>query len=165
MCRSRLLAVMILALALGLPARAPAQTTGTTSGGTTSGGTTTTNKQVATPMKGTTTGTTTSGMGNTTITGTVGQTITLNAFEQMLLADIEEMLTKEFGPIPPEVLDYVAGLILREIMYGPPPPSHRRHRLTLPPGTIQVPGQPATPSTPPTTSPGNSSQTPAARPS
>ena len=102
-------------LTVSLPDRASAQSVGTLAGGATTGGATT-----GGAMNGAT-------------------VVTLDAFAQMLLDQIQQMLAQEFGPIPPEVMDFLTDLILREFFLGSamPPP--------LPAGSATTPSTGAPP--------------------
>ncbi len=109
-------------LAAASPDRLTAQAVGTPAGGTTTGGTTTGGTLPMGAMPG-------------------GTIITLDAFAQMLLAQIQAMLAQEFGPVPPEVMDFLTDLILREFFLGTEmaPPAQLPAAGTSAPGTGTLP--------------------------
>src|SRR5438270_12999049 len=116
-------------------------------GGTTPGGTT-----AAPPTGGTTTkssatmgasgnGSASAQAGGMQVSGTAtaGTTVTLDAFAQEILAEIEQMVVQQFGPLPQEVVEFLALLILRDMLFDPddlqqPPVSGVPSSTTSPPG-------------------------------
>jgi hypothetical protein len=87
-----LLITLVAAVCLALAAPTGAQTGGGSTGSATTGGST-------------------SG-------GTI--TITLGPFEQALITEIQDMLTAEFGPIPPGLMDWITDWIIRAFFLPPP---------------------------------------------